>query len=647
MKKLLGLVLVALLAVGCLTACGEKKITSNDYVALYSSDLSNMDYVLTSLAVDHEYNANFVDGLVENDSYGNFVGALAESWSSNEDATEFTFKLREGVNWVDFEGNVVAETTAEDFVTGLRHAAEFGSDTGWLVEGLIKNYYEYEMGLVEWEEVGVEAVDKYTVKYTLEYACPYFYTFGAYNILMPINKEFLESKGEGCKLGAPDKTTCTFGAVEASSILYNGGYILNTFDPKSQITLVANEEYWDAENVYIQNVKLIYTDGSDQYAAIKGFEEGTYVSASLNPAWADFDAYKEQYADNYYTTLPNSVNFYVLFNYNRTNYTHTTKNTDAEKDNAKAAILNENFRKAFRAAFDRVAYQAVSTPAEVAKDMMRNIASVPGLVVKSDGTEFGTLVEKYYAERSGETVSLADGQDSFYNPTAAMEYINAAKADGIQFPVTLDLPTYESSKSLVAACSSLKQSIETATEGNILINVVLMDYDTLVAACYGVASAEACDFDINTFTGWGPDYPDPKTFLDLFSTSEGYYLTSVGLHRTTEANYNAGDEAAIKALELDEYETYYQTAKAITTDMDARYEAFAKCDALLTENAIVISTGMDARGYAVTKIVPFTRPYSQTGISEYKYKRMIIQDEIVTKEQYDKAYQAWLNGKGA
>lgn len=648
MKKFLGLTLSALMLTATLAGCGGKEeITSLDYVNLYSSDLSNMDYVLTSLAVDHEHNANFVDGLVENDSYGNFVGALAESWEPNEDATEFTFKLREGVQWVDYEGNEIAEVTAEDFVTGLRHAADFASETAWLVEGLIKNFYEYEMGQVEWEEVGVEAVDKYTVKYTLEYAAPYFYTFGSYNILMPINKEFLESKGEGCKLGAPDKTTCTFGAVEPSSILYNGGYILNTFDAKSQITYVANPSYWDAEHVYVQNIKLIYTDGSDEYASIKGFEEGTYVSSSLNTSWADFDTYKEKYADNYYVTLPNTTNFYVLFNYNRTNYSNTTKTTDAAKENAREAILNENFRKAFRAGFDRVGYQAVDTPRDVAVDMQRNIASVPNLVTTSDGTEFGTLVEKYYAERAGEEVKLGDGADVFYNPEKAMEYVNAAKADGIEFPVTLDLPTYESSKSLVAQCNALKQSVEKATEGNILINVVLMDYDTLVAACYGVAKAEDCDFDINTFTGWGPDYPDPKTFLDLFSTSEGLYLTSVGLHRTTEENYNAGDEAAIKALGLDEYETLYQAAKAITDDNDKRYDAFAKCDALLTESAIVISTGMDARGYAVSRIVPFTKSYSNTGISEYKYKFMVIQEEIVDKEQYDAAYNDWLEGRGA
>jgi oligopeptide transport system substrate-binding protein len=79
--------------------------------------------------------------------------------------------------------------------------------------------------------------------------------------------------------------------------------------------------------------------------------------------------------------------------------------------------------------------------------------------------------------------------------------------------------------------------------------------------------------------------------------------------------------------------------------MDARYEGFAKCDALLTENAIVISTGMDARGYAVSKIVPFTKSYSQSGISEYKYKYMVIQDEIVTKAQYDELYAKWEQGK--
>ncbi|MGN1342995.1 MAG: peptide ABC transporter substrate-binding protein, partial [Traorella sp.] len=201
--------------------------------------------------------------------------------------------------------------------------------------------------------------------------------------------------------------------------------------------------------------------------------------------------------------------------------------------------------------------------------------------------------------------------------------------------------------SLVARCASMKQSIEASTQGNIIINVVLMDYDTLVNACYGVETAEQCDYDINTFTGWGPDYPDPKTFLDLFSTTEGYYLTSLGLHRSTEANYNAADEAAFKALGLDEYETYYQQAKAETQDMDKRYEAFAKCDAILTANAIVISTGMDARGYAVSRVVPFTKSYSMTGISEYKYKYMVVQEEIVTKEQYDKAYEKWLDGRGA
>lgn len=639
MKKVLGLSLSALM-VASLAGCSGK-ITSLDYVNRYTSDPSNMDYVTTALQADHEHNANFVDGLLENDPTGKFVGALAESWEMNEDATEFTFKLRKGVQWVTSEGEVYAELNAKDFVTGLQHAADFNSGTSWLVMGLVKNYSEYLAGEVEFSEVGVEAVDDYTVKYTLNYSAPYFYTFGSYNILMPINEEFLNSKGEGCKLGAPDKATCSFGSVDPSSILYNGGYILSSLSPKSEITYKANPNYWDKDHVYIQNVTLIYDDGSDPYAGIVGFENGTYASASLSTSWGDFDTYKEKYADYYYTTLPNSTNFGILFNFNRTDYAHTSHTTDADKANTKAALLNYNFRAAFRAAFDRVAYLSTSTPKEVAIDMLRNVTSVPNLVTTEDGKEFGELVNAAYAEMTGETVNLADGQDPWLNPEKAMEYINAAKADGIQFPVTLDMPTLGTSKRLVTQCQSMKDSVEKNTQGNIIINVIQMDYDTLVDACYGVEVADDADYDINSFTGWGPDYPDPKTFMDLYSITEGSYMPTFGLHTLDDQNYNSTDAAAMEAIGLDEYEKMYQAAKAITDDTTARYEAFAKCDAKIIAEVLYIPCHMDARGYVVTKVVPFTKSYSQTGISEYKYKFMQVQEDMVTKEQYDKAYDEW------
>lgn len=644
MKKVLGLSLCALMAVS-LAGCGGK-VTSEDYVNLYTSDPSNMDYVTSSLQVDHEHNANFVDGLVENDPTGKFVGALAEKWGSNPDATEWTFTLRKGVNWVNSEGETYAELKAQDFVTGLQHAADFDSDVNWLVQGVIKNYSEYLAGDVDFSEVGVKAVDDYTVKYTLEQSTPYFYTFGSYNILMPINKDFLESKGEGCKLGAPKKDACKFGAVEPSSILYNGAYILDTLDPKSKVVYRANPNYWDKDHVYINKVTLVYTDGSDPYAGINGFEQGTYVSASLRPDWGDFEDYKTKYDGEYYVTLPNAANFGMMFNFNRTNYGHTANTTDEAKANTKAAILNKDFRAAVRASLDRIAELATSTPEDVAADCLRNITSVPNLVTTSDGREFGELVTEAYNKMSGQDVNLADGQDPFLNPEKAMEYIAAAKTAGIKFPVTLDLPVYKTSKSNVARGRSMKESIERNSQGNILINLVQMDYDTLVSACYGITEPESADFDINTFTGWSPDYPDPKTFLDLYSITDGIYMAQLGLHNAGTKNYNADDEAAIKAVRLDEYERKYQVAKNIVDDFDARYEAFAEMDALMIDEVIYIPVEMDARGYLVTRVVPFTKSYSQTGISEYKYKYMQVQQDVVTTEQYNKAYDEWTAARG-
>mgnify|MGYP003292429639 CR=1 FL=1 len=167
MKKFLKLTLGGLMTLS-LVACGGDKVTLVDKLTTtYASDPQRLDYVVTALAVDHDVNTNLVDGLLENDQYGNYVGAIAESWKPNEDATVWTFTLREGVKWVTSTGDEYADVTANDFVAGLQHAADYNSGTAMLMRGVIKNFSEYEAGKVSWEEVGVKAVDDYTLDYDI------------------------------------------------------------------------------------------------------------------------------------------------------------------------------------------------------------------------------------------------------------------------------------------------------------------------------------------------------------------------------------------------------------------------------------------------------------------------------------------------
>lgn len=126
------------------TAAADIKLSDTDNMTEYTSyQIQSMDYLVTALAEDHEYNANFVDGLLENDTYGNLAPCLATSYDVSDDGLTYTFHLRDGVKWVTNTGEEYDTVKADDFVAGLRHGAEFNSGTAWLMQGVIKGYADY------------------------------------------------------------------------------------------------------------------------------------------------------------------------------------------------------------------------------------------------------------------------------------------------------------------------------------------------------------------------------------------------------------------------------------------------------------------------------------------------------------------------
>ena len=625
-----------------------KLADTKNLVETTSYELQSMDYLVSAKTEDHEFNANFVDGLLENDIYGNLKDCLAESYEQSADGLKWTFHLKKGIKWVTADGEEYDEVKADDFVAGLRHGAEFNSETGWLLEGVIAGYTDYYEGEdhsdAAWEKVGVKAVDDYTLEYTMEAPTPYFPSMTCYAVLYPVNRTFLESKGEGCALGNPNIESCQFGVVGPDSILYNGGFILQSNDIKSSTVLVKNEAYWDAENVHLDSVKRIYDDGSDPYSGIRGFEAGTYVRANIQPVWEDFDEYMKKYDGYVNPSLPDHSTFGVVFNMNRQVFelSNYCANDPAANANTHKAILNENFRKALRAAYDVKAYNMVTSPESIALSMIRNINNDSNIVRTSDGKAYGELVNEAYAEIAGdETADLTDGQYPWLSKDSALKYIEAAKADGIEFPVHLDMLVDETSKVRSDRARSMKDSIETNTDGNIVIELVMRDSDTVTNIAYRNNDPAAMDYDISTFTGWGPDYADPKTFVDIYSPTTGYYMKAMGL----EAGANTADNDIKEAVGLNEYERLYREADAIVDDMDARYKAFAKADAYLVKSAFYLPTSTNTRFVRVNHEIPFSRYYSVCGMSQYKYKGLQMQSDIVTSADYNAAYAKWEKGE--
>ena len=291
---------VTLLAAGLLAACsgsntsksGSGSNEDKNYGYVYTSDPTTLDYTISSKAATHDITTNVVDGLLENDKYGNLVPSIAEDWSVSKDGLTYTYKIRKGVKWYDADGEEHGEVTAKDFVTGLKHAADKKSETLPLVQGSIKGLDDYVQGkITDFSQVGVKAVDDYTLEYTLNKPETFWNSKTTNGILFPISTEFLKSKGDD--FGQPN---------DVKSILSNGPFLLKSITSKSSVVFEKNDNYWDKKNVHLKEVKLTYYDGSDQDSLERGFSDGAYTKARLFPASSNFATVEKKYKDNIFTT---------------------------------------------------------------------------------------------------------------------------------------------------------------------------------------------------------------------------------------------------------------------------------------------------------------------------------------------------------
>lgn len=628
-KRLIGTGLV--LATGILlSACGQSNTDTSTYSSTFSANPTTFNYLLDYYADNTAVITNLVDGLLENDSYGNLVPALAEDWSVSSDGLTYTYKLRKDAKWYTADGEEYASVKAQDFVTGIKYAADNKGQAMDLIQNSIKGLNDYVTGVTnDFSTVGVKALDDYTVEYTLTRPEPYWNSKTTNSILFPVNEEFLKSK---------DKD---FGTLTPDSILYNGPYLLKDFTSKSSIEYVKNPHYYDHDKVTIEKVKLAYFDGSDQEMTIRNFENGAYSIAGVYPNSSNYAKTKEKYQDNIVYSLQDKTSWYFNFNVNRKTYNHTAKTTDEQKKSAQTAILNKNFRQAINFGIDRTAYSAQSNGEEAASKTLRNTLVPPTFVQVGDKT-FGEVTASklvnYGTEWSG--INLADAQDAYFNKEKAQAKFAEAKkeleAQGVTFPIHLDVPVDQTNKNAVSGMNSVKQTLETVLgSDNIVIDVQQLSTDDFGNVAFLAPNPAARDYDLN-FDGWVGDYQDPSTYLDPFNAETGFYLKIFGLDAKE-------DQELIKSLGLDTYTQLLKEADAENKDVAKRYEKYAEAQAWMIDNSLVMSAMSNGGTASVTKVTPFTRAYSLVGIkgdgNNYKYMR--LQKDPVTKKQFDEAKAKW------
>lgn len=626
MKKLLSLLLVLTMV---LTACsggttpapsepapsekpagediteGGKYAEEQVYKTVYAEEIQTINYLTTATNVEFALAANLVDTLVDYDKYGVIQPALAESWSVSDDGLTYTFKLRKGVKWVDYEGKEVAETTANDFVSAAQYllTPENESATANLFYGVIKNAEAYfNKEITDFTQVGVRAVDDYTLEYTLIEPIPYFESMLTYVCFFPAYGPFLEEMGD--QFGTSNTT-----------LLYNGAYILSEFEPQMQRILTKNPTYWDAANIHITELDYKY---NKEATALSGemYKRGEITAVTIPPASIDEWMNNPELKDQVRPGTLGSYTYFYTFNF------EPKFDAEYEPENWKIAVNNSNFRNSIKYAFNRAAAMQTEEPYNPEYRIINTIT--PPNFAAQGGLDF---------TKTGKLADVAKSE--FYNVDKAKEYKDKAKeeltAAGAKFPVKILMPYNTNSSSWANEAQVVKQQLE-STLGTDYVEVTLLPHAP-TGFLDGTRRAGNYSF---MKVNWGPDYADPQTYTDPFVRDGNYnfpeYATEV----------NADGKNIYEA-----YEAKVNEAKAELVDLTKRYELFAEAEAMLIDNAFVVPYNVSGGGYMASKVHPFEAPYSSFGISSERWKGQKLLAKPMNTQEFEAAQKEWQAARDA
>ena len=569
---------------------------SGDYYSVYSGELTSLNYLVVSTENEQAVAANVIDGLVEYDKYGVLVPSLATDWSNSSDGLKWTFNIRKGVKWVDNTGREYAEVTAQDWVDAAKYLfdkknASLTADVAYSVIKNAKAYFEGK--ITDFSQVGVKALDRYTLEYTLEKPVPYFLSMLTYVCFLPVNGQFLAEKG--ARFGTDNKT-----------LLYNGAYIIQSFEPQVGRTLVRNEKYWDKDHVYIKRLIFKYNKEAGTLSPelfLRGEISDATIPSSLIDSWMK-DPAKRAIVRPAETTM---YTYFYAFNFN------PTFDAQYEPDNWKIAVNNKNFRKSIFHALDKRAAMLTSEP--YAPERRLHTTITPRNFVNAGGKDYVDMADlAQYAKT-----------DSF-NKSLALDYKAKAKAElagKAKFPVKIMMPYNAGMSDWTNRAQVVEQQLESLL-GTDYIDVIPVGFPATgvlgATRRKGNYAMQECN--------WGPDYADPETYTDPFVAGSNYNWPEMAV------GYMQPNGKTV-------YENMVNQAKAEVVNIAKRYELFAKAEAYFIGEAFVIPYSIGGGGFIASKLEPFSYPFAPFGMSILKYKGQTVLSKPLSTEEYNKLKAKW------
>ena len=266
-KKLLSTLAMLMIASMSLVGCssnapkssigGEEGTTSVETTDGSEAGDSELNFTLASdqtlrlnlgadpLTLDPQLNSAADGGHIINNTYeglmrevdGEIVPGIAESYTVSEDGLVYTFKLRES-KWSDGQ-----PLTAKDFEFAWKRGVnpETASEYMYLFESAnILNAGEIGKGNKSIDELGVKALDDYTLEVTLSTPTEYFLQLVCFPTMMPVREDVVDNDGAWAK--------------DPAKIVSNGPFVLTEYKMGDQLVLSKNSNYWKAEDVTLEKI---------------------------------------------------------------------------------------------------------------------------------------------------------------------------------------------------------------------------------------------------------------------------------------------------------------------------------------------------------------------------------------------------------
>ena len=595
-------------------------------------ELESWNMLYTQKAEDANVVTNLWDGLLSFDRYGKVVPAIASSWEHNEDATVWTFHLRDDVDWVDCNGEVKAHLTSKDFLVGFEwvmNAIKNEANNTSMPNDTIVGAYEYyeltkEAGDVAadmtYEDmlaagVGIEAPDDYTLVFTCPSACPYFDTVAAYNSFYPVAPALIE------ELGVDGFRSC-----DNTTMWYNGPYVVEEYIQGNTKSYIPNPNYYDAANVsrFERFTVTMISDGSISLQLYQNRELDEVDLGESNITTIQSDPSNE-YNQQLCEKRAKKFSYCFIFNYDK-------KNVDGTPDeNWNKAIANKAFRQCFSKGMVLNKFFARYNPINPLK-CENDFFTMKGLCYTSDGTDYTNLVAKEMGldgeAYDGKTMKRlrANNGDITELKKQAMEELSAI---GVTFPVHCSYYILAGSTSALDSATVLKQCF-TDSFGD---DFIVLDINTFVSSTMKEVVAPKLQSFVHM--GWGADFGDPINFLTqiIVHDDNAYYscnMTNIaGIVNNGPASYQTELVAA-----YEKFTDLVNEGRAIVDDTDARYAAFAKAEAYFLDENLIFPTVYDIT-WCLTHVNEYSKINAMYGPCNYKAVNWETSEEAYTTEQYD------------